>query len=71
MIPNGCDLDLFRPGKREDLNLPGIGPHDCVAVFAGAHGIANGLDAVLDVGPCVEETKATGYCAGLYRRRKA
>lgn len=48
MIPNGCDLDLFRPGKREHLDLPGIGPHDCVAVFTGAHGIANGLDAVLD-----------------------
>lgn len=48
MIPNGCDLELFRPGKREDLDLPGIGPHDCVAVFTGAHGIANGLDAVLD-----------------------
>ena len=48
MIPNGCDLDLFRPGNREDLNLPGIGPQDCVAVFTGAHGIANGLDAVLD-----------------------
>jgi glycosyltransferase involved in cell wall biosynthesis len=31
IIPNGCDLDLFRPGKREDLDLPGIGPHDCVA----------------------------------------
>lgn len=48
MIPNGCDLDLFTPGSRQDLNLPGIRSTDCVAVFAGAHGIANGLDAVLD-----------------------
>jgi glycosyltransferase involved in cell wall biosynthesis len=48
MIPNGCDLDLFRPGQRRDLPLPGIRPSDCVAVFTGAHGIANGLDAVLD-----------------------
>ncbi len=49
VIPNGCDLDLFRPGKRKDLDLPGVGATDCVAVFTGAHGMANGLDAVLDV----------------------
>ena len=48
MIPNGCDLDLFQPGRREDLDLAGVGPDDCVAVFTGAHGIANGLDGVLD-----------------------
>jgi glycosyltransferase involved in cell wall biosynthesis len=49
MIPNGCDLDLFQPGNRKDLDLPGVGPEDCVAIFTGAHGIANGLDAVLDM----------------------
>ncbi|MGE0765724.1 MAG: glycosyltransferase family 4 protein [Hyphomicrobiaceae bacterium] len=47
MIPNGCDLDVF-----DALNttwLPeGVGPDDLLAVFAGTHGIANGLDAVLD-----------------------
>ena len=48
VIPNGCDLDLFRPGRREDLDLPGVRPADCVAVFTGAHGMANGLDAVLN-----------------------
>ena len=47
IIPNGCDLELFMPGRREDLDLPGVRPTDCVAVFTGAHGIANGLDAVL------------------------
>lgn len=48
MIPNGCDLEMFHPGRREDLDLPGCRPTDCVAVFTGAHGIANGLDSVLD-----------------------
>jgi glycosyltransferase involved in cell wall biosynthesis len=48
MIPNGCDLELFRPGRRETLSLAGVGPGDLAAVFTGAHGIANGLDAVLD-----------------------
>lgn len=48
-IPNGCDLDLFTPEKRrKPLDLPGIAAGDFVAGFTGAHGIANGLDAVLD-----------------------
>ena len=48
MIPNGCDLDLFRPtNSRLDDNRFGS-PEDLRFVFAGAHGIANGLDAVLD-----------------------
>jgi glycosyltransferase involved in cell wall biosynthesis len=49
MIPNGCDLEVFHPAKRARLTLPGIGPDDFVAGFTGAHGIANGLDALLDV----------------------
>lgn len=55
MIPNGCDLDLFQPGRREDLDLPGLKPTDCVAVFTGAHGMANGLDAVLDAARVLKE----------------
>jgi len=47
VIPNAADLEIFTPGRREDLRLDGIGPNDFVAVFAGAHGLANGLDAVL------------------------
>ena len=47
LIPNGCDLDLFPPGRREDLRLEGVEPGDLVAGFTGAHGIANGLDSVL------------------------
>lgn len=48
MVPNGCDLDLFHPGKRAPLELPGIAPGDFVAGFIGAHGVANRLDALLD-----------------------
>jgi glycosyltransferase involved in cell wall biosynthesis len=49
MIPNGCDLEVFHPSKRAKLTLPGIRPDDFVAGFTGAHGVANGLDALLDV----------------------
>jgi len=55
LIPNGCDLDIFRPGDRKKLDLKGIRPTDKVAVFTGAHGVANGLDAVLDAAKIVKE----------------
>src|SRR6478609_4237381 len=48
MIPNGCDLDIFTPVKRSRVGLPGVREGDFVAGFTGAHGIANGLGAVLD-----------------------
>lgn len=49
MVPNGCDLDLFSPSNEKLDVIPGVKPTDTVAVFTGAHGIANGLDAVLDM----------------------
>jgi len=48
MIPNGCDLELFNQDITE-WSPEGIKDTDLLAVFTGAHGIANGLDAVLDV----------------------
>jgi glycosyltransferase involved in cell wall biosynthesis len=49
MAPNGCDLDLFGDGGTETgTSLPGVADESFVAAFTGAHGVANGLDAVLD-----------------------
>jgi glycosyltransferase involved in cell wall biosynthesis len=55
MVPNGCDLDIFKPSLREPLQLEGIEPNDKVAIFTGAHGIANGLDAILDMAKIVKD----------------
>ncbi len=57
MIPNGCDLDLFRPELRQPLSLPGVVPGDFVAGFTGAHGVANGLDAVLDAAAILKSSR--------------
>lgn len=57
MVPNGCDLDIFKPSLKEPLHLDGISATDKVAIFTGAHGIANGLDAVLDA---AKEVKTMG-----------
>jgi glycosyltransferase involved in cell wall biosynthesis len=47
MIPNGCDLTLFGAAV-EPWRPAGVAETDLLAVFAGTHGVANGLDAVLD-----------------------
>ena len=46
-IPNGCDLDIFRPNI-QPWRPDGVRQTDLLAVFTGTHGKANGLDAVLD-----------------------
>ena len=55
MIPNGCDLEIFKPSSRDNLSLDGISSTDKVAVFTGAHGIANGLDSVLDAASALKK----------------
>jgi glycosyltransferase involved in cell wall biosynthesis len=46
-VPNGCDLDVFDV-QAEPWRPAGISSTDLLAVFSGTHGVANGLDAVLD-----------------------
>lgn len=48
LIPNGCDLDIFA-GEVEPWRPGQVKSDDLLAVFAGTHGVANGLDAILDV----------------------
>lgn len=47
MVPNGCDADVFG-GSPTVWQPTGVRDDDFLAIFAGAHGLANGLDAVLD-----------------------
>ncbi len=46
-VPNGCDLGIFA-GEVQPWRPAEVGATDLMAVFAGTHGIANGLDAVLN-----------------------
>lgn len=47
LVPNGCDLGIFDPLTARAWRPESIAPTDLLAVFAGAHGMANGLDAVV------------------------
>jgi glycosyltransferase involved in cell wall biosynthesis len=47
LVPNGCDLDIFS-SSTQAWRPPGVRSTDLMAVFAGTHGMANGLDAVID-----------------------
>jgi glycosyltransferase involved in cell wall biosynthesis len=60
LIPNGSDLELFDPKLRSALDVPGISSGDFVAGFTGAHGRANGLDAVLDAAAALKRRRQIG-----------
>jgi glycosyltransferase involved in cell wall biosynthesis len=47
VLPQGVDLGLFGPHVAP-WRPPGIAPAAVLAVYAGAHGAANGLEALLD-----------------------
>ena len=49
LIPNGCDLELFNAAALNSKRFPRATDDQIIAVFTGAHGLANGLGAVLDV----------------------
>ena len=58
MIPNGCDLDIFSD-KEQVWRPEGVGSNDLMAVFAGTHGVANGLDSVLDAALVLKKRQRT------------
>lgn len=54
MIPNCSDTDLFKPGAMKNDT------QELVLVFTGAHGRANGLDAVIDAAHEIKKRGGTG-----------
>ena len=52
LIPNGCDNTFFNNSKVQEtsnITLNKLLENHKTAIFTGAHGIANGLEAVIDV----------------------
>jgi len=60
IIPNSSDLDLFRPDGGAELDGRFGSSDEFRLAFTGAHGIANGLDAVLDAIALLKRRGATG-----------
>ena len=59
VIPNGCDLDIFDQSL-EGWRPDGVNSGDLLALYAGSHGIANGLYAVLDAAAELKRRGRTG-----------
>jgi len=60
MIPNSCDLELFRPTDEMRGDERFGSPDEFRLVFTGAHGLANGLDAVLKAAVELKRRGVTG-----------
>ncbi len=54
LVPNGSDIDLFRKNL-QPWRPESVRDNDLLAVFTGSHGLANGLDAVVDVAQLLRE----------------
>lgn len=54
-IPNGADPDDFRPTACRELLRERYGFERLTALYAGAHGPANGLDLVLDAAEVMDD----------------
>lgn len=57
-IPNGCDLDIFA-SDHQAWRPEGVKPTDLMAIFTGTHGLANGLNAVLDAAAELKKRQRT------------
>jgi glycosyltransferase involved in cell wall biosynthesis len=59
-ISNGCDLELFATGSKEWRPIE-FNTSDLMFIYSGTHGIANGLDSVLNAVSILNERKRSGY----------
>ena len=57
-IPNGCDIDLFNPIKQNDVNIDF--ENNFIALYAGTHGMANGLDYILEAAKYLKKSNEEG-----------
>ena len=55
-IPNGCDLDIFAQ-EQQAWRPEQVKSTDLMAIFTGTHGLANGLNAVIDVAVELQQRK--------------
>ena len=53
-IPNGCDLDIFSSDHGK-LKISGANEDDFLCLYSGTHGIANGLDILIDAALVLRE----------------
>jgi glycosyltransferase involved in cell wall biosynthesis len=60
VVPNGCDLDDFTPADEKTSDERFGQPGELRLIFTGAHGPANGLDAVLDAAGELKRRGAAG-----------
>jgi glycosyltransferase involved in cell wall biosynthesis len=63
-ISNGCDFEIF-DGKATAWRPDGVSDETLLAVFTGTHGVANGLDRVLDAAAVLQKRGRTDVAIAL------
>lgn len=60
LAPNACDFEVFGKAGVESAKLPNVGKNDFVAIFSGTHGVANGLENLLECADYLKQSKNEG-----------
>ncbi len=47
LIPNGCDIEMFKKGSETPTRPAGLNLDKTLAIYTGTHGFANGLHSVV------------------------
>jgi glycosyltransferase involved in cell wall biosynthesis len=70
MVPNGCDLDIFAAEEIKPWRPDGIPDEALLAIFTGTHGIANGLESVLETAKVLKARGRSDICLLLVGQGK-
>jgi glycosyltransferase involved in cell wall biosynthesis len=64
IVPNGADIDFFRPGPKDNhiRRKYGITEDDFVVSYIGTHGMAHGLETVLDAALHFRDNSQMKFC---------
>ncbi len=54
LVPNGCDLEIFQ-NISEPWRPNSVNNNDLLVIYTGTHGIANGLDSVLNAAEVLQQ----------------
>jgi len=59
VVPNGADINLFRPGPKQNhiRNEYGLAENDFVVSYIGTHGMAHGLETVLEAARHLQDNR--------------
>ncbi len=59
MIPNGCDMEIFKKNPSLSWRPESCKKEDFLAIFSGTHGVANNVESIINAAKVLQSRKNT------------